>query len=59
MRVKIYVELMDDERDLAHYEQNGFSRRSLESMYYLAVKNLVEQAKADDLEYLIDIEVED
>lgn len=59
MRVKIYVELIDDERNVEHYEQHGFSRGSLESMYYSVVKNLVEQSKTDELEYLIDIEVAD
>lgn len=59
MRVKIYVELIDNERDLTHYKQYGFSRRSLELMYYSVFENLVKQAKSDDLEHFIHVEVED
>lgn len=59
MRVKIYVELIDDKRDLAHYKKCGFSSKSLELMYYSVVENLVKQAKTDDVDHFIQIEVED
>lgn len=58
MKIKVNIELIDDNHDLAWYENIGITKEHLIYLYKQAFAKYLDEA-ADGVRYTLDVDIED
>ena len=60
MKVKVNIDIIDDEHDIEWHEQQGFTKSDIETLYRICFNSLLLQITNDnEVRYELNIEVED